>query len=240
MKRLLGVNIDHVASVRQLRKGETPDPLDGAFEAVKGGADSIVAHLREDRRHINEKDMSRLKKLLPVPLNMEMSIAPDIVDFCCRLRPAQSTLVPERREELTTEGGLDVAGNLKKVSSAVEKIQRKGIPVSLFIDPSTEQINAAVKSGVDRIELHTGEYSNALTAAQRARRLTELTAAAYYASLQGLRVYAGHGLDYRNIGPVAAIPQMEEFNIGYSIICRALYVGLASAVKEMHTLINAA
>ncbi len=238
MKKLLGVNIDHVASLRQLRKGEYPDPVEAALVCVNAGADSIVAHLREDRRHINERDMLALKKKLPVPLNMEMGAAPSIIDFCCRLRPDQSTLVPEQRQELTTEGGLDVAGNLAKITRAVERMQKKGIKVSLFIDPITDQINAAVKTGVDRIELHTGEYANAMTAAGRARRLTELTAAAYYASLQGLRVFCGHGLDYRNIEPVAAIPQMEEFNIGYSIICRSLYVGLSAAVKEMKTLIS--
>ncbi|MGE5308662.1 MAG: pyridoxine 5'-phosphate synthase [Deltaproteobacteria bacterium] len=238
MKKLLGVNVDHVASVRQLRKGALPDPVEAALVCAKAGADSIVAHLREDRRHIREQDMTALKKRLCVPLNMEMSIADDIVAFACKLKPFQATLVPERRQELTTEGGLDVLGNTKKIRRAAERLKRRGIKVSLFIDPDTEQINAALKTGADRIELHTGEYANAVTAAERKRRLTELTAAAWYGKVQGLRVFAGHGLDYQNTQAVAAIPQVEEFNIGYSIISRALYTGLASAVKEMKRLIR--
>jgi pyridoxine 5-phosphate synthase len=238
MKKLLGVNIDHVASVRELRKGALPDPVEAALACSAAGADSIVAHLREDRRHIREQDMLALKKKLRVPLNMEMSAAAEIVDFACRLRPFQATLVPERRRELTTEGGLDVAGNLSRVAAAVARLKKRGIKVSLFIDPSEQQINAAAKAGAGMIELHTGEYANASGAAGRKRRLVELTGAAFYASLQGLRVFAGHGLDYRNIGAVAAIPQIEEFNIGYSIVSRALYVGLAGAVREMKYLIR--
>jgi pyridoxine 5-phosphate synthase len=237
MKKLLGVNIDHVASVRQLRRGVFPDPVEAAFVCEKAGADSIVAHLREDRRHIREEDMLALKKKLGVPLNMEMSIARDIVNFACRLKPFQATLVPERRQELTTEGGLDVAGNLRKVREAVGRLQQKKIKVSLFIDPSDEQIDAAVKAGVDRMELHTGEYANAVAIAERKRRLVQVKHAAEYGCSRGLRVFAGHGLDYLNIRPVAAFAQIEEFNIGYSIISRALYVGLAAAVREMKKLL---
>lgn len=237
MRHLLGVNVDHIASVRQLRKGALPDPVDAALICQKAGADSVVAHLREDRRHIREEDLRGLKKRLRIPLNMEMSVATDIVDFCCALKPFQATLVPERRQELTTEGGLDVAGNLSRIGKAVTRIQKRGIYVSLFIDPSREQIDAATYTGADRIELHTGEYANAATAAERKKRLAELASGARYAAIRGLRVFCGHGLDYANVRAVAAIPQMEEFNIGYSIISRALYTGLENAVKEMKGLL---
>jgi pyridoxine 5-phosphate synthase len=233
MKKLLGVNVDHVASVRQLRKGRFPDPVEAALICEKNGADSIVAHLREDRRHINERDMLSLKKKLSVPLNMEMSIAGDIVDFACSLKPFQATLVPEHRQELTTEGGLDVAGNIRTIRQASERLKKRNIRVSLFIDPLPAQIDAAIATGVDRIELHTGSYADAATAGGRKRRCAELIAAAAYAHRKGLHVFCGHGLDYRNVSAIAAIPQLEEFNIGYSIISRALYVGLAAAVKEM-------
>jgi len=237
MKHLLGVNVDHIASVRQLRKGGLPDPVEAALICQKAGADSVVAHLREDRRHIREEDLRGMKKKLRIPLNMEMSIAPDIVDFCCALKPFQSTLVPERRQELTTEGGLDVAGNLARIGTAVARIQKKGIHVSLFIDPAREQIDAAAHTGADRIELHTGEYANATTAAEREKRLAELASGARYAAIRGLRVFCGHGLDYTNVRAVAKLPRMEEFNIGYSIISRALYVGLDKAVREMKGLL---
>lgn len=237
MKKLLGVNIDHIASVRQLRQGALPDPLDAARICEQAGADSIVAHLREDRRHIREQDMLALKKKLRIPLNMEMSIARDIVDFACALKPYQATLVPERRQELTTEGGLDVAGNLARVKAAVKRLRDRGIKVSLFIAPDKIQIDAAKAAGVDRIELHTGEYSNA-AAKQKGRQLKKLSSAAIYASGLGIHVFAGHGLDYDNIAPVLRISQIEEFNIGYSIICRSLYTGLSAAVKEMRKLIS--
>ena len=237
MRHLLGVNIDHIASVRQLRKGSLPDPVEAALICQKAGADSIVAHLREDRRHIREDDLRRLKRKLRIPLNMEMSIAPDIVAFACALRPYQATLVPERRQELTTEGGLDVVENTVRISRAVARLRKKGIQVSLFVDPVEAQIDAAAETGVDCVELHTGEYANGSTAPQRRKQLAKLAAGARSAEARGLRVFCGHGLAYDNIKPVARIPQMEEFNIGYSIITRALYVGLEKAVREIRELL---
>lgn len=238
MKKLLGVNVDHIASVRQLRKGILPDPAAAALICQESGADSIVAHLREDRRHIREQDLLAMKKKLRIPLNMEMSIAEDIVEFACRLKPYQSTLVPERRQELTTEGGLDVAGRTDRIKSVAAKLRKNGIRVSLFIDPDERQIRAAAEADVDRIEFHTGEYANAKTAAERRKQLAKIKNAAMFAQPLGIHVFAGHGLDYINTKAVASIPLIEEFNIGYSIICRALEVGLASAVREMADLIG--
>ena len=234
----LGVNVDHIASVRQLRKGRLPDPVEAALICERSGCDSVVAHLREDRRHIRDDDLIRMKDALRGKLNLEMSINPDIVDFCLRLRPDQATFVPEKRKELTTEGGLDVAGNLARVRDAAERLADKGIAVSLFIDPDPKQIDATLKAGVNRIELHTGEYANAATKARQAHQLAIIAEATDYARCRLIHVYAGHGLDYGNVRPIHCITGIEELNIGYSIICRALFCGLGAAVKEMKELIR--
>jgi len=234
----LGVNIDHVASLRQLRKGAAPEPLLAALTCEASGADSIVVHLREDRRHIQERDVYLLRAVARSRLNLEMSIAPEIVAIACKVRPDQATLVPEKRQELTTEGGLDVAGNLAKIRSTVKTLQRAGIEVSLFIDPKKKQIDASKKAGVTMIELHTGKYADAKDSAEEERMFAQIRSAARYALGKSLTVNAGHGLDYNNAGRIARIKGMEELNIGYSIICRALFIGLAQAVKEMKTLIR--
>lgn len=232
----LGVNIDHVATLRQARLGTVPDPVYAAYLCEKAGADSIVAHLREDRRHIQDKDIVLLRKKIKTRLNLEMSIAPAIVKIACRVRPYQATLVPEKRKELTTEGGLDVAANIRKVSAACRKLKKAGILVSLFIDPDKKQIAAAVKAGAGIIELHTGRYSEAKSKAQKERFFKEIRQAADYAGKLGLCVNAGHGLDYSNVRRIARIKGIKELNIGYSIICKAIYVGLFRAVKEMRRL----
>jgi len=234
----LGVNIDHVATLRQARRGNLPDPVYAAFLCEEAGADSIVAHLREDRRHIQDSDIKSLRENVKTRLNLEMSIAPEIVRIAGKIKPYQATLVPERRKELTTEGGLNAAGNLKRVSAALIKLRKSGILVSLFIDPDKKQIDAAKKIGADIIELHTGRYAKAEGVGQKDRAFKELQSAMNYAKLQGLCVNAGHGLDYANVRRVAGLKGIEELNIGYSIICKALYVGLYEAVREMRQLIK--
>jgi len=234
----LGVNIDHVATLRQARLGNLPDPVYAAFLCEEAGADSIVAHLREDRRHIQDDDIKRLRKNIKTRLNLEMSIAAEIVKIACKIKPYQATLVPERRKELTTEGGLNVANNLKRVSLSLRELKKSGILVSLFIDPDKKQIDAAKKIGANIIELHTGRYADAKSMEQKERFFREMQLAVNYAKLQGLIVNAGHGLDYANVRPIAELKGMEELNIGYSIICKALYVGLYKAVKQMRQLIK--
>lgn len=234
----LGVNIDHVASVRQIRNGLEPEPAFAALICQAAGAESIVVHLREDRRHINEKDLRILKKIVKVKLNLEMSINPEIISIAEDVVPDQATLVPENRQEITTEGGLNVIKNYKMVKRAVERLSRKNIDVSLFIDPKKKQIDAAFRTGVKMIELHTGLYSEARVDKSRNARLKEIKEAADYASFRGLKVFAGHGLDYYNVEKISKIKKIEELNIGYSIICRAVITGLYQAVKEMKTLIN--
>jgi len=234
----LGVNIDHVATLRQARRGNLPDPVYAAFLCEEAGADSIVAHLREDRRHIQDEDIRLLRKKVKTKLNLEMSIAPQILRIACKIKPYQATLVPENRKELTTEGGLDVIGNLKNITASLKKLENSGIRVSLFIDPDKNQIDAAKKSGAKIIELHTGAYADAKNIKQKERFLTQIKNAVKYARGKGLVVNAGHGLDYANVTNVAKIKGIQELNIGYSIICKALYVGLFKAVKEMRELIN--
>ncbi len=234
----LGVNIDHVATLREVRHGIEPEPVFAALVCQAAGADSIVAHLREDRRHIKERDLYILKEVVKTKLNLEMSVAKGIVDIACKLKPDQATLVPEKRQELTTEGGLDVASNLKKIEGAVRRLEKAGIEVSLFIDPDRRQIDAAKKIAAGIIELHTGRYADAKDQKERNKYFNELESAARYAKGAGLTVAAGHGLNYYNAARVATIPQIEEFNIGYSIICRAVMVGLDQAVKEMKKLVN--
>lgn len=232
----LGVNIDHAASLRQLRNGIEPEIISCAVLSEQAGCDSIVAHLREDERHIQERDVHLLKIAVNTKLNLEMSCSKRIVDIVCRVQPNQATLVPEKRKEVTTEGGLDVVSNFKKVAGTVKRLGDAGIVASLFIDPVKRQIDAASRL-VSMVELHTGRYANAHSAFQQ-KYLNELSDAAHYAKDKGLIVNAGHGLDYENVLPVAAIEGVEELNIGYSIICQAIFVGLGRAVKRMKALIG--
>ncbi|MBI4003587.1 MAG: pyridoxine 5'-phosphate synthase [Candidatus Omnitrophica bacterium] len=229
----LGVNIDHVATLRQQRKGTFPDPLEAALVCERAGASSIVCHLREDRRHIQDDDVRRLKRAIHVPLNLEMSVAEEIVRAALSIRPSQVTLVPERRQELTTEGGLDVVRLTRRLRPLVAKFQDEGISVSLFVDPDGAQVDASRSAGARIVELHTGRYAQARTTASRERELNALIRAAEHAASLGLAVAAGHGLDYDNIEPITAIAPIEEVNIGFSIISRAVFVGLEQAVKEM-------
>lgn len=234
----LGVNIDHVASVREIRCGIEPDPVYAALISLSAGADSIVVHLREDRRHIKERDLFILRQVVKTKLNLEMSVAKDIVEIACRVKPEQATLVPEKRREVTTEGGLDLTANYDRVKQVVAKLSDCGIEVSLFIDPVKKQIDAAKKSGVDSIELHTGRFCDAKTLKTQNKFFEELKNAAKYAKRSGLKVFAGHGLNYYNVKKIVEIKEIEELNIGYSIICRAVLTGLEKAVKEMKALIS--
>jgi pyridoxine 5-phosphate synthase len=234
----LGVNIDHLATLRRVRNGKEPVPEEAALICLKAGADSIVAHLREDRRHIRDQDVFAIRKAVKGVFNLEMSIAADIVNIAIRVKPDLATLVPERRKEVTTEGGLNVTGQYKKISKAVSLLEHAGITVSLFIDPDPKQIEAAAKMGVRRIELHTGRFASSNTGISRKRSLRELAAAARLADALGMHVAAGHGLDYDNVVPVAGIPEIAELNIGYSIVCRAALSGLAQAVRRMKGLIR--
>ena len=234
----LGVNIDHVATLRQARGGNLPNPVYAAFLAQQAGAQSIVAHLREDRRHIQDSDIKLLRKKIDIKFNLEMCIAPEILKIACLVKPDQVTLVPERRQELTTEGGLNVSTNLSTIAKAIKKLKTSNILVSLFIDPDKKQINAAKKVDAAIIELHTGRYALAKNSRQKERFFNQLKQAVDYARGQGLVVNAGHGLDYANAQRIAQIQGIEELNIGYAIICKALYVGLFAAVKEMRELIK--
>ena len=230
---LLGVNIDHIATIRQQRREFDPDPVKGALICQDAGADSIVAHLREDRRHINDRDVMALKKALRIRFNLEMSIAPDVVARACKVRPDQATLVPERRQELTTEGGLDVVKNFKKLQIVCGKLADKGIEVSLFIDAKIDQVDASKKLGIPIIELHTGPYAEASTVKKHTAELKKLDHITQYARSLGLIVNAGHGLKYHNTQDVALIPGMFELNIGHSIVSFAVFAGLDKAVREM-------
>jgi len=234
----LGVNIDHVATLRQVRLAKEPDLVKAALEAERGGADGITVHLREDRRHIQDRDVSTLKKRIHVPLNLEMSSAQEIVDIALRVRPEKACLVPERRKELTTEGGLAVSREIKRITQVVKQLKQKGIVVSLFIAPIEKEIHAAKKSGAQYIELHTGEYAHAKTGSARNRELLRLKRAARLAYSLGLRVNAGHGLNYQNTKAICGILHIEELNIGHSIVSRAVFVGLKEAVREMKRLIR--
>lgn len=234
----LGVNIDHIATLRQARREFDPDPILAAKICLKAGADSIVAHLREDRRHINDRDIKKLRKIIAAKFNMEMSINRDIVDMAAVIRPDQATLVPEKRQEITTEGGLDVVSYFSKVKNVVGRLQKRGIDVSLFIDPHKKQIEKTFETGARMIELHTGTYARAKTKTTMNRELRRLKESAQYAQNLGLIVAAGHGLNYQNVRAVAQIPGMHELNIGHSIISYAVFVGLKKAVKEMIRLIR--
>lgn len=234
----LGVNVDHVATLRQARGGIEPDPVLAARICEAAGCDSIVCHLREDRRHINERDVYLLRKTVKTRLNLEMSIAKDIVKVALDVRPDEATLVPERRKELTTEGGLDCIKGKKQLADVIYRLRRRGIIVSLFIDPNKRQIKAASDLSTDFIELHTGEYANAKDERKKKTELKKLTDSTKYAIDLGLGVNAGHGLNYNNVNGVAHIKNIEELNIGHSIISRAVFVGLDRAVKEMLALIR--
>lgn len=234
----LGVNVDHVATLRQARGGVEPDPVWAASVCEQAGSDSIVAHLREDRRHINDADVRALKKSVKTRFNLEMSINPGIVEVAKRLRPHQATLVPERREELTTEGGMGVVKYARRIGKAVDALKGKGIEVSIFIDPDEHEIGAAKKIGVDTIEIHTGRYCLARTKAVADREFKKIKRSVDYALSLGLVVNAGHGLDYVNVKRIAGIGGVNELNIGHSIISRALFTGLRSAVREMKRLVK--
>jgi pyridoxine 5-phosphate synthase len=233
----LGVNIDHVATVRQARKTYEPDPVWAAALAELGGADGITLHLREDRRHIQDRDLRVLKETVSVKLNLELACDNDVLQIACDVVPDQATLVPERREEVTTEGGLDVIGRRSAVADAVSRLRAAGISVSLFLDPNTRQIDAASELGVDAVELHTGQYALAKGAAQ-AEQLAILTDAARRIREAGITLHAGHGLTYRNVVPVARIEGMHELNIGHSIVSRAIMIGFERAVREMKDLVG--
>ncbi len=236
----LGVNIDHVATVRQARRTYEPDPAWAAAEAQLGGADGITFHLREDRRHINDRDAAVLKEVVSTKLNMEMAIARPIVEIALRLRPDQCTLVPERREELTTEGGLDVARLTRRVKPAVARLRRLGIEVSAFIEPDADQVLASADAGCNAVELWTGQYAHARTSRAIKAALNRLETAIEVGRKAGLLVHAGHGLTYTNVQAVAALEGFTEFNIGHSIVARSIFVGLREAVREMKALIVSA
>ena len=230
---LLGVNIDHVATLRQARHTAYPAPLDAALEALAGGADFITVHLREDRRHIQDADVVALRGRLDCRLNLEMAVTDEMVAIAERLRPSDCCLVPERREELTTEGGLDVAGQEARVAAAVERLSAAGIKVSLFIDPQPQQLAAARRCGAPLVELHTGRYAEVADAAGQAAELSRIRAAVAEGRELGLTVNAGHGLNLDNVAAVAALPGLAELNIGHALVARAVFVGLRTAVTEM-------
>lgn len=236
----LGVNIDHIATLRQARREDFPDPVVAALIAEKAGALSIVCHLREDRRHIQDSDVFSLRRRIQTRLNLEMSAAPEIVKIACQVRPDQATLVPEKRQELTTEGGLDVKRLMRPLAKTVSALHKKKITVSLFIDPDFKQLKAAQALGVSIIELHTGGYAQARSRRRRLSELAALKETAQAGQSLGLGVAAGHGLDYGNVGLVAAIAEIEELNIGFSIIGHSLFTGIETAVSQMLCLMKAA
>lgn len=230
---LLGVNIDHIATLRNARGTKYPDPVHAAEIAERAGADGITIHLREDRRHINDRDVRILRETLQTRMNLEMAVTDEMVEIALQTKPEYVCLVPEKREELTTEGGLDVLGQLDKVKAATEKLTSAGIRVSLFIDADREQIDAAKACGAPFIELHTGHYSDAETESEQQAELKKISAAASYAADLGITVNAGHGLTYHNVAAIAALPEIYELNIGHSIMGRAVFDGLAKAVADM-------
>jgi pyridoxine 5-phosphate synthase len=235
----LGVNIDHVATLRQARRIDDPDPIYAALIAEQSGADSITLHLREDRRHIQDRDVSVMRGLLKTRMNLEMAVTDEMIRIASEIKPQDCCLVPESRREITTEGGLDVAGQAPRVADACKALAAAGIRVSLFIDPDTAQIEAARRAGAPVIELHTGAYANASGSA-RALELERIRSAASLAASLGITVNAGHGLNYHNVQPIAAIPPIVELNIGHSIVARALFDGLPKAVRDMKDLMLAA
>jgi pyridoxine 5-phosphate synthase len=235
----LGVNVDHVATLRQARRVDVPDPVEAALLAEQAGAEGITVHLREDRRHIQERDVELLRARAKTKLNLEMAVTAPMVGTAEKVRPHDACFVPEKREELTTEGGLNVVAHKVKVAEAVKRLQGGGIHVSLFIDPEATQIEAAKEVGAHGIEIHTGNYCNANGAA-RENELRTVIAGAKLAQSYGLEVHGGHGLNYDNVPPIARIPEIVELNIGHSIIARAIIVGIAQAVREMKEILNLA
>ena len=234
MKRIrLGVNIDHVATLRQARRGREPEPVAAAALAELGGADQITLHLREDRRHIQDRDLELVRRTVATGIDLEMAAVPEMVRIARRFRPELATLVPEKREEITTEGGLDAAGQARALAGVAASLRRAGIRVSFFVDPVPAQVLACRVAGADAVELNTGQYAEARTRRQAGAELDKLRAAASLAAEQGLAVFAGHGLNYHNILPVREIPELEEVNIGHSIVARALFTGLERAVRDM-------
>ena len=237
---LLGVNIDHIATVRNARGTNYPDPVQAAFVAEQAGAEGITVHLREDRRHITDRDVELLRQIIQTRMNLEMAVTDEMVDIACRIRPAFCCLVPEKRQEVTTEGGLDVAGQKEKIARAVKRLTEAGIKVSLFIDPDHTQIDAADDVGAPFIEIHTGAYADAETSQEEDKEFIRIKDAVAYAAGKGLKVNAGHGLNYHNVQRVAALPAIYELNIGHAIIGRAVFSGLAAAVADMKTLLREA
>jgi pyridoxine 5-phosphate synthase len=235
----LGVNIDHVATLRQARGTDYPDPVQAALIAEKSGADSITLHLREDRRHIQDRDVHALKEAMQTHMNLEMAVTDEMLAIASDIAPSDCCLVPEKREELTTEGGLDVAGQLQKVSDACSRLAEQGIRVSLFIDPDEAQLDAAVQVGAPIVELHTGTYADT-AGQQQQNELERVVSAAYYGHEIGLIVNAGHGLHYENVQAIARIPEIVELNIGHAIISQSVFYGLSQAVGEMKRLMNKA
>jgi pyridoxine 5-phosphate synthase len=236
----LGVNIDHVATLRNARGTPYPDPIQAALQAEQAGADLITLHLREDRRHIKDRDVEALRPLLSTRMNLESAVTSEMLDFACRIKPQDVCLVPERREEVTTEGGLDVAGHFAQVQSAIRQLQAEGIRVSLFIDAQAEQIQAAAEAGAPVIELHTGRYADAHDEEQQQRELQRVREGVLEGVRRGLVVNAGHGLHYTNVQAIAAIPDIAELNIGHAIVAHAVFAGWQNAVREMKAIMVSA
>ena len=233
----LGVNIDHVGTLRQARRTYEPDPVWAAVEAELGGADAITVHLREDRRHIVDRDVQILRQTVQCKLNLEMSVAAEIVEIAAKTLPDQATIVPERRQEVTTEGGIDLSQQPDRIAAVVHRLRSAGVFVSAFIDPDEKQVALAAQQGFHAVELHTGAYANA-SGDEAQRHLEDLARAGAIARERGLRLHAGHGLNYRNVGPVAAIAGMAELNIGHAIVSRAIFVGIRQAVREMKEVLS--
>lgn len=237
---LLGVNIDHIATLRNARGTTYPDPVQAAFIAEQAGADGITIHLREDRRHITDRDLMLISQTVQTRLNLEMAVTEEMIEIACQTQPDFCCLVPEKRQEVTTEGGLDVVGNEEKVADAIKRLSLAGIKVSLFIDPDHEQINAADRVGAPFIEIHTGAYADAEDVMAQEKEFVRIRDAVTYAASKGLKVNAGHGLHYHNVQRIAALPELYELNIGHAIIGRAVFSGLAPAVEEMKRLMREA
>ncbi|MEZ2684120.1 pyridoxine 5'-phosphate synthase [Proteus vulgaris] len=237
---LLGVNIDHIATLRNARGTTYPDPVQAAFIAEQAGADGITIHLREDRRHITDRDLMLISQTVQTRLNLEMAVTEEMIEIACQTQPDFCCLVPEKRQEVTTEGGLDVVANEEKISDAIKRLSLAGIKVSLFIDPDHEQINAADRVGAPFIEIHTGAYADAEDEMAQEKEFIRIRDAVTYAASKGLKVNAGHGLHYHNVQRIAALPELYELNIGHAIIGRAVFSGLAPAVEEMKRLMREA
>ncbi|MDK1683868.1 pyridoxine 5'-phosphate synthase [Acinetobacter terrestris] len=240
MAALLGVNIDHVATLRQARGTTYPDPVNAALICEQAGAEGITLHLREDRRHIQDDDVRRMRPLLKTHMNLEMAVTPEMVEFAKEIQPQHVCFVPEKRQEVTTEGGLDVVGHFEDVKAATQALTAIGCEVSLFIDADIAQIDAAIACGAPTIEIHTGAYADAKTAEAQQHELERIVQGAEYAASKGLLVNAGHGLNLENVTPIAQIPQIHELNIGHSIIADAVFIGLAQAVQQMKAVIKSA